>query len=178
MQRGKVIASRSRQLKDYEKNYHTHDLELAVVVCALKIWRHYLYENKCEIFTDHKRLKYLSTQNELNMRQWKWLDLVKDYDCTISYHPGKANVVADALSRKSATLANTMVQRPLLLDLQWNEISVVSKGTIAQLSTLIVQTSLYDRNKVEQESIISSWNWGKKQNKKEYRSLGWKVKDW
>ncbi|CAA0833837.1 Uncharacterized mitochondrial protein AtMg00860, partial [Striga hermonthica] len=100
MQQGKVVAYASRQLKTHERNYPTHDLELAAVVHALKIWKHYLYGGKCEIFTDHKSLKYLFTQKELNMRQRRWLELVKDYDCTISYHPGKANVVADALSRK------------------------------------------------------------------------------
>ncbi|XP_075478906.1 uncharacterized protein LOC142519762 [Primulina tabacum] len=98
---GRVIAYASRQLKPYEKNYLTHDLELAAVVFALKIWRHYLYGAKCEIFTDHQSLKYLFTQKELNMRQRRWIELLKDYDLTISYHPGKANKVADALSRKN-----------------------------------------------------------------------------
>ena len=87
-------------MKEYEKRYPTHDLELAAVVFALKIWRHYLYGEKCEIYTDHKSLKYFFTQKDLNMRQRRWLELVKDYDCEILYHPGKANVVADALSRK------------------------------------------------------------------------------
>ena len=100
MQDGKVVAYASRQLKPYEKNYPTHDLELAAVVFALKIWRHYLYGEKCKIFTDHKSLKYLLTQKDLNLRQRRWLELLKDYDCIIDYHPGKANVVADALSRK------------------------------------------------------------------------------
>ncbi|XP_022031188.1 uncharacterized protein LOC110932138 [Helianthus annuus] len=101
MQRGKVIAYASRQLKAHEKRYPTHDLELAAVVFALKIWRHYLYGVKCTIFTDHKNLKYFFDQKELNMRQWRWLETVKDFDCKIHYHPGKANVVADALSRKT-----------------------------------------------------------------------------
>ncbi|PON56755.1 Ribonuclease H-like domain containing protein [Parasponia andersonii] len=101
MQSGKVIAYASRQLKDYEHNYPTHDLELVAVLFALKIWWHYLYGVHCEIFTDHKSLKYLFTQKELNMRQRCWLELVKYYDCDISYHPEKANIVADALSRKS-----------------------------------------------------------------------------
>ncbi|WVZ66968.1 hypothetical protein U9M48_016118 [Paspalum notatum var. saurae] len=100
MQEGKVIAYVSRQLKDSEKNYPTHDLELAAVVHALKIWRHYLFGQKCYIYTDHKSLKYIFTQSELNMRQRRWLELVSDYDLEIHYHPGKANVVADALSRK------------------------------------------------------------------------------
>ena len=100
MQDGKVVAYASRQLKPHEQNYPTHDLELAAVVFALKIWRHYLYGEKCRIFTDYKSLKYLLTQKDLNLRQWRWLELLKDYDCIIDYHPGKANVVADALSRK------------------------------------------------------------------------------
>ncbi|KAL0537612.1 hypothetical protein IC582_026595 [Cucumis melo] len=100
MQQGKVVAYASRQLKSHEQNYPTHDLELAAVVFTLKIWRHYLYGEKIQIFMDHKSLKYFFTQKELNMRQRRWLELVKDYDCEILYHPGKANVVADALSRK------------------------------------------------------------------------------
>ncbi|WVZ83904.1 hypothetical protein U9M48_030999 [Paspalum notatum var. saurae] len=101
MQEGKVVAYGSRQLRKHEVNYPTHDLELAAVVYALKIWRHYLFGQRCEIYTDHKSLKYIFTQNELNMRQRRWLELIKDYDLEIHYHPGKANVVADALSRKS-----------------------------------------------------------------------------
>ncbi|KAJ9552642.1 hypothetical protein OSB04_016687 [Centaurea solstitialis] len=99
MQRGKVIAYASRQLKPHECNYPTHDLVLGAVVFALKMWRHYLYGVKCTIYTDHKSLKYLMDQPNLNMRQRRWLDVVKDYDCEILYHPVKANVVADALSR-------------------------------------------------------------------------------
>ena len=96
MQDGKVVAYASRQLKLHEQNYPTHDLELAAVVFALKIWRHYLYGEKCRIFTDHKSLKYLLTHKDLNLRQRQWLELFKDYDCINDYHPGKANVVADA----------------------------------------------------------------------------------
>ncbi|WVZ97874.1 hypothetical protein U9M48_043382 [Paspalum notatum var. saurae] len=101
MQEGKVVAYGSRQLRKHEVNYPTHDLELAAVVYALKIWRHYLFGQRCEIYTDHKSLKYIFTQNELNMRRRRWLELIKDYDPEIHYHPGKANVVAYALSRKS-----------------------------------------------------------------------------
>ena len=100
MQRGKVIAYASRQLKVHEKNYPTHDLELGAVVFALKCWRHYLYGTKSIIYTDHKSLQHIFTQSELNMRQRRWVELFSDYDCEIRYHPGKANVVADALSRK------------------------------------------------------------------------------
>ena len=100
MQNGRVIAYASRQLRKHGEHYPTHDLELAAVVLALKIWRHYLLGNLVHIYSDHKSLKYIFTQPDLNMRQRRWLELIKDYDLEIHYHPGKANVVADALSRK------------------------------------------------------------------------------
>ncbi|GJZ26620.1 putative reverse transcriptase domain-containing protein [Tanacetum coccineum] len=100
MQREKVIAYASRQLRKNEENYTTHDLELGAVVFALRLWRHYLYGTKCTVYTDHKSLQYILDQKELNMRQRRWIELLSDYDCVIRYHPGKANVVADALSRK------------------------------------------------------------------------------
>jgi hypothetical protein len=105
MQDGKVVAYASRQLIIHERNYPTHDLELAAVVFVLKIWRHYLYGSRFEVFSDHKSLKYLFDQKELNMRQRRWLELLKDYDFSLNYHPGKANVVADALSRKTLHLS-------------------------------------------------------------------------
>ncbi|XP_012482950.1 uncharacterized protein LOC105797538 [Gossypium raimondii] len=101
MQEGKVVEYASHQLKTHEANFSTHDLELAAVVFALKIWRHYLYGEMCIIYMDHKILKYLLTQKKLNIRQRKWIKLLKDYDYTIEYHPGKANVAADALSRRA-----------------------------------------------------------------------------
>nr|GEV45305.1 putative reverse transcriptase domain-containing protein [Tanacetum cinerariifolium] len=100
MQRGKVIAYASRQLKINEKNYTTHDLELGMVVFAFKIWRHYMYGTKSIIYTNHKSLQHIFSQMELNMRHRRWIELFSDYDCEIRYHPGKANIVADALSRK------------------------------------------------------------------------------
>ncbi|GKD53134.1 putative reverse transcriptase domain-containing protein [Tanacetum coccineum] len=100
MQREKVISYASRQLKIHEKNYLTHDLELGLVVFSLKCWRHYLYRTKCMVFTDHKNLQHNLNQKDLNMRQHRWLELLSDYDCEIRYHLGKANVVADTLSRK------------------------------------------------------------------------------
>ena len=101
MQHEIVIAYVSRQLKKHEHNYPKHDLELDVVVFALWIWRHYLYGVPCRIFTDDKSLQYLFTQKELNMRQRRWVEHIKDYECTMKYRPGKANVVDDALGRKS-----------------------------------------------------------------------------
>ena len=100
MQRVHVIAYSLRQLKPHEENYPTHDLELGVVVFSLKIWRHYMYGVRCTIYTDHKSLRYLVDQPNLNMRHRRWLDVVKDYDCKILHHLWKTNVVTDALSRK------------------------------------------------------------------------------
>ncbi|GKF03126.1 putative reverse transcriptase domain-containing protein [Tanacetum coccineum] len=100
MQREKVIAYASRQLKPNEENYTTYDLELGAIVFALKIWRHYLYGTKYTMFTDYKSIQHILDQKKLNMRQRRWLELLADYDCEIRYHPGKANVVADALSQK------------------------------------------------------------------------------
>jgi hypothetical protein len=101
MQDGHVVAYASRQLRKHEVHYLTHDLELAAVVHALKIWRYYLMEKRCELYTDHKSLKYIFTQSNMNLRQRRWLELIKDYDLGINCHPGKANVVADALSQRS-----------------------------------------------------------------------------
>ena len=101
MQVGRVVAYASRQLKIHEQNYLTHDLELAAIVFALKIWRCYLYGEQFEVFSDHKSLKYLFMQKELNLRQIRWIEFLDNYDVTLQYHPGKANVVANALSRKT-----------------------------------------------------------------------------
>jgi hypothetical protein len=101
MKDGHVVAYVSRQLRKHEAHYLTHDLELAAVVHTLKIWRHYLMGKRCELYTNHKNLKYIFTQSNLNLRQRRWLELIKDYDLGINYHPGKANVLADALSQRS-----------------------------------------------------------------------------
>jgi hypothetical protein len=115
MQQGRVIAYSSRQLKDHKKNYPTHDLELVAIVYALKIQRHYLFQETVEIYTDHKSLKYIFMQKELNMRQQRWLELIKDYDCRIMYHSRKANVVADALSMKSCSRVLNSITTPYQL---------------------------------------------------------------
>jgi hypothetical protein len=101
MQEGRVISYSSRQLGCHEEHYRTHDFELAVVVMALRTWRHYLLGNVVHIYTDHKSLKYIFTQPDLNMRQRRWLELIKDYEVEVQQHPGKANVVAGTLSRKA-----------------------------------------------------------------------------
>ncbi|KAA0051309.1 ty3-gypsy retrotransposon protein [Cucumis melo var. makuwa] len=146
MQQGKVVAYASRQLKSHEQNYPTHDLELAAVVFAFIIWRHYLYGEKIQIFMDHKSLKYFFTQKELNMRQRRWLELVKDYDCEILYHLGKANVVADALSRKvSHSAALITRQASLHRDLERAEIAVSVGAVTMRLAQLTVQPTLRQR---------------------------------
>ena len=133
MQEGKVVAYASRQLKPHEKNYPTHDLELAAIIFALKIWRHYLYGEKCFIYTDHKSLKYLPSQRELKLRQRRWMELIKDYDCVIDYHSGKANVVADALSRKTMQMFRTLNAH----------FSLTDDGTV--VTELIARPSLLNR---------------------------------
>ena len=110
------MAYASRQLKVHKRNYPTHDLELAAIVFALKIWRHYLYGAQFRVFSDHKSLKYLFDQKELNMRQRRWMEFLKDYDFELLYHPGKANVVADALSRKTVHTAHLMIKEAELLE--------------------------------------------------------------
>src|SRR3954467_2267878 len=144
MQGGRVAAYASRQLKKHEVNYPTHDLELASVVHALKTWRHYLMGKRCEVFTDHKSLKYIFTQKELNMRQRRWLELIKDYDLSLQYHPGKANVVADALSRKSYVnyLSSEILPKDLCEAFRDLSLEVVPEGFVA---SLVVQPLLMDR---------------------------------
>jgi hypothetical protein len=144
MQEGRVIAYASRQLKRHEEHYLTHDLELAAMVHALKIWRHYLLGNTCHIYTDHKSLKYIFTQSELNMRQRRWLELIKDYDLEVHYHPGKANVVADALSRKNHCNCLTMkpMDHSLCHELEKLNIEIVQQG---QLTNVTIESTIKDQ---------------------------------
>ena len=128
MQEGHVIAYASRLLRKHELNYPTHDLELVAVVHALKIWRHYIMGTKCQIYTGHKSLKYIFTQKDLNLSQCRWLELIKDYDLEIHYHPGKANLVVDALSRKEHVHAVIFTQLPdeLVEDFQRLNMGIVA----------------------------------------------------
>lgn len=113
MQDKRVIAYASRQLRKHESNYPAHDLELAAVVFALKVWRAYLYGEKVQVFTDHKCLKYIFTQGELNLRQQRWMELLADYDLIIEYHPGNAKQVADALSQRRADVSSAKTAQEL-----------------------------------------------------------------
>ncbi|GJU00085.1 putative nucleotidyltransferase, ribonuclease H [Tanacetum coccineum] len=155
MQHGKVIAYASRQLKPYEVNYPTHDLELAAVVFALKIWRHYLYGEACDIFTDHKSLKYIFTQRELNMRQRRWLELLKDYDTNIQYHPGKANVVADALSQKSGMIA--CFDSMILHDLERLDVELCVRGSGGYWASMRIESNLMLQIKEAQRDDGELW---------------------
>lgn len=156
MQQDKVIAYASRQLKDHVRNYPTHDLELAAVVFALKIWRHYLFHEKVEIYTDHQSLKYIFLQKKLNMRQRRWLELLKDYDCYILFHPGKANVVADALSRKSQSASTNSTPTPnqLAKQLGMIQLDVAPSVKDAILAALIIRPLTADRIKIAQENDL------------------------
>jgi hypothetical protein len=144
MQDNRVIAYASQALRPHEQNYPTHDLELAAVVHALKIWRHYLMGAHCNIYTDHKSLKYIFTQADLNMRQRRWLELIKDYDLEVHYHPGKANVVADALRRKAQCNCITMDSKITTLcdELCKLNMEVVSSDTLNYIS---VEPTLHEQ---------------------------------
>jgi hypothetical protein len=140
MQEGRVIAYASRQLRRHEEHYPTHDLELAAVVHDLKIWRHYLLGNICHIYTDHNSLKYIFTKSELNMRQRRWLELIKDYELEIHYHPGKAIVVADALSRKASCHYLTLKTSNITLchEMEKLNLGMVQHGTANHLKLELV----------------------------------------
>ena len=116
MQGGKVVTYGSRQLKTHEQNYPTHDFVLAAVVFTLKLWRCYLYGEKFQVYSDHKSLKYIFTKKDLNLKQRRWVEYLEDYDFTLKYHLGKANVVADALSRKSQGELNVSISEWKLKD--------------------------------------------------------------
>ena len=117
----RVVAYGSWQLKNHERNYPTHDIELAAIVSALKIWRHYLYGEQFEVLSNHKSLKYIFTQRDLNMRQSRWMEYLEDHYLTLHYHPSKANVMADALSRKSRGVLASVASR------EWQMLEVVGQ---------------------------------------------------
>ena len=149
MQEGKVVAYAARQLKIHEQNYAAHDLELAAMVFALQIWRHYLYGAQFEVYTDHQSLKYIFTQKDLNLRQRRWIEYLKDYDFQILYHPGKANVVADALSRKGKVDKGQQLARLWAMSAEVVSINPVERLT-RLLANLVIFNELVDRVKLAQ----------------------------
>jgi hypothetical protein len=144
MQNNRVIAYASRALRNHEQNYPTHDLELAAIIHALKIWRHHLMGTKCNIYTNHKSLKYIFTQANLNMRQRCWLELIKDYSLEVHYHPGKANVVADALSRKAHChcLSVEIFSKTLCYQMRNLNLEIIPQGSLNLIS---IESTLQDR---------------------------------
>ena len=159
MQSGKVVAYGSRQLKNHEQNYPMHDMESAAVVFALKIWCHYLYGEQFEVFSDHKSLKYIFTQQDLNMRQRRWMEFLEDYDFTLHYHPDKENVVADALSRKSQGVLASIATR------EWRMLETVGqfrlqyvKQAQGTLGSMMATSSLLSRvieSQVQDAELVS-----------------------
>ena len=160
MQSGRVLAYGSRQLKNHEQNYPTHDMELATVIFALKILRHYLYGEEFEVYSYHKSLKYIFTQRDLNMRQRIWMEFLEDYDFILHYHPGKANVVADALSRKSrgalASIASQewqMLETVGLFGLQYRDQTQGTFGILVATPSLLSRVIESQRQDAEIVSI-------------------------
>jgi hypothetical protein len=147
MQTAKVVAYAFRQLKTQERNYPTHDLELRAVVFALKCWRHYLFGERFEIFSDHKSLKYIFTQRDLNMRQRRWMEYLEQYDFDLQYHPGKANVIADALSRKTRCLLHVLASNnwEILNILREFQLTSIEAEGIALLFPTQIQPDLVTR---------------------------------
>jgi hypothetical protein len=136
MQDGHAIAYASWQLQRHEEHYPTHDLDLLAIVHALKVWRHYLLGNLVHVYTDHKSLKYLFTQPDLNMRWWRWLELIKDYELEVHYHPGKANVVVDALSRKYRCNHPTVLPHSSCCDSEEPSLWVVPHGRLNNIALI------------------------------------------
>ncbi|WMV59135.1 hypothetical protein MTR67_052520, partial [Solanum verrucosum] len=189
MQDKNVIAYASRQLKVHEKNYPTHNLELAAVVVALKIWRHYLYGAKCEVFTNHRSLHHVFTQKYLNLRQQRWMELLKDYDVAIQYHLGKANVVADTLSQKMVNIGSsaclTVTKRPLAKDIQtleskFMQLGISEKGGV--LASIEVRATFIEEIKAKRfrisfmcgkERIFAKFLWNFKEERRAKYWIAW-----
>nr|GEU47750.1 hypothetical protein [Tanacetum cinerariifolium] len=155
MQREKVIAYASRQLKKHEENYTTHDLELGAVVFTLRLWRHYLYDTKCTVYTDHKSLQYILYQKELNIRKRCWIELLNDYDCKIRYHPSKGNVVADALSRKDRELLRV---RSLVMTVHTNLPEKILEAQTEAMKEENVKAENLGRDMIMHESYKSKYS--------------------
>jgi hypothetical protein len=174
MKDGHVVAYASRQLRKHEAHYPTHDLDLAAIVQALRIWRHYLMRKRCELYMDHKSLKYIFTQSNLNVRQRRWLELIKDYDLGINYHPRKANVVADALSRRSHMSQLVMDNMPFELCEEFEKLNLRIVANTKAMEMEVGSSLLQEiqRGQLEDEKIPEI-----KRNIKEEKSPGFLEDD-
>jgi hypothetical protein len=174
MHDGRVVAYASWQLRKHEVNYLTQDLELAAIVHALKIWRHYLMGKSCDLYTDHKSLKYIFMQSNLNLRQRRWLELIKDYDLEMNYHPGKANVVGNALSRRSHVSQLVVESMPFELCEEFDKHNLRIVANIESIEMEVGSSLLQEirKGQLEDEKIQEI-----KCNIKEEKSLGFSEDD-
>jgi hypothetical protein len=169
-----VVAYASRQLRKHEEKYPTHDLELAAMVHALKIWRHYIIGKRCEVYSDHKSLKYIFTQPDLNLRQRRWLELIKDYVLGINYHPGKANVVADALSRRSHL--NMLATRELLPEF-YIEFEKLNLGWVPNTEVVEMEVEATLEQDIRKGQLEDAKIQEIKEQIKEDKALGFSIDD-
>ena len=160
MQSGRLVAYGSRQLKNHEQNYPTRDMELAAIVFALKIWHQYLYNKQFEVYSDHKSLKYIFKQRDLNMRQCRWMEFLEDYDFTLHYHSSKENVVANALSRKSRGALSSIVSWEWQIletmgqfRVQYNKQAYDMVGSLVAMSSLLSRVIEFQGQDAEIMSI-------------------------
>jgi hypothetical protein len=174
MQDGLGVAYTSRQLRKHEEKYPTHDLELAAVVHALKIWRHYIIGKRCEVYSDHKSLKYIFTQPDLNLRQRRWLELIKDYDLGINYHPGKTNVVADALRRRSHL--NMLATRELLPEF-YTEFEKLNLGWVWNTKVVEMEVDSTLEQDIRKGQLEDAKIQQIKEQIKEDKALGFSIDD-
>jgi hypothetical protein len=174
MQDDHIVAYASRQLRKHEERYPTHDLELAAMVHALKIWRHYIIVKRCEVYSDHKSLKYIFTQPDLNLRQRKWLQLIKDYDLGINYHPGKANVVADALSRRSHL--NMLATREWLPEF-YTEFDKLNLGWVSNTEVIEMEVEATLEQDIQKGQLEDAKIQQIKEQIKEDKALGFSIDD-
>jgi hypothetical protein len=172
MQDDHVVAYASRQLRKHEEKYLTHDLELVAAVHALKIWRHYIIGKICEVYSDQKRLKYIFTQPVLNLRQQRLLELIKDYDLGINYHPGKANVIADAISRRSHV--NILATRESLPEF-CKEFEILNLGWVSNTEVITMEVDSTLEQDIRKDQLEDAKIQEIKEQIKEEKAPGFRV---
>jgi hypothetical protein len=174
MQDGHVVAYASRQLRKHKEKYPTHNLELAAVVHALKIWRHYIIGKRCDVYSDHKSLKYIFTQPDLNLMQQKWLELIKDYDLGINHHPGKTNVVANALSKRShVNMLATRESLPKFCE----EFEKLNLGRVSNTKVIVMEVDSTLEQDIQKGQFEGAKIQEIKEQIKEEKALGFSVNE-